>query len=120
MLSEHDALLGLDLGTAIDGLTRDVTPEERIAALRQGRGAETLFPGDADPFFAAERIRVSGSRELDPGFSVLVVLGGEGRLETEGGTVVPLGRGATVLTAFADGPIWLSGELELIRCRPPR
>ena len=120
MLTEHDALLGLDLETAIDGLTREVTPEERIAALRQGRGAETLFPGDADPFFSAERIHVSGSRELPPGFSVLVVLGGAGTLETDGGATVPLRRGATVLTAHADGPIGLSGDLDLIRCRPPR
>lgn len=120
MLTERDALLGLELETAIDGLTREVTSAERIAALRQGRGAETLFPGDADPFFSAERIHVSGSRELAPGFSVLVVLGGEGTLETSDGAALPLHRGATVLTAHADGPIGLSGELDLIRCRPPR
>lgn len=123
-LSEREALLGLDLETAVDGLVRDATPEERIAALRQGRGAETLFPGEADPFFSAERIRVTGSRELDPGFSVIVVLDGEGTLEVAGrgsdARRLPLRRGTTVLTAHADGPLGLTGDLQVIRCRPPR
>ena len=123
-LTEREALLGLDLDTAIDGLVRDATPEDRIAALRQVRGAETLFPGEADPFFSAEHIRVSGSRELDPGFSVIVVLDGEGTVEAAGGASggreLALRRGVTVLTAHADGPLGLSGDLHVIRCRPPR
>jgi mannose-6-phosphate isomerase len=118
-LPEADALLGLDLTTAIGGLVREVTPEERIHALRQGRDAETLFPADADPFFAAERLHVSGSRELEPGFSVVVVLDGTGSLETATGSL-PLRRGSTVLTAHGDGPLGLSGELDVIRCRPPQ
>lgn len=118
-LTEREALLGLDLDTAIGGLVVEATPEERIATLRQGRGAETLFPTDADPFFSADRLRVDGSRELEPGFSVLVVLGGAGTLETAAGAI-PVERGDTVLTAHADGPVALSGDLELLRCRPPR
>ncbi|MDN4599193.1 class I mannose-6-phosphate isomerase [Leifsonia virtsii] len=118
-LTEAEALLGLDLDTALDGLVVEPTPAERIAELRQGRGAETLFPADADPFFSAERLTVSGSRELDPSFSVLVVLDGTGTLESAAGSL-PLRRGSTVLTAFGDGPVGLTGELELIRCRPPR
>ncbi|MGN7799424.1 class I mannose-6-phosphate isomerase [Leifsonia sp. 22587] len=124
MLSEREALLGLDLDTAIDGLVREATPEERISALRQDRGAETLFPADADPFFSAERIRVTGSRELEPSFSVVVVLDGEGTLQPAddraSGAPVPVRRGSTVLTAHGDGPIELSGDLHVIRCRPPR
>ncbi|MGO4595128.1 class I mannose-6-phosphate isomerase [Leifsonia sp. 2TAF2] len=118
-LTEAEALLGLDFDTAVGGLVREVTPEERIHSLRQGRGEETLFPADADPFFAAERIAVDGSRELEPSFSVLVVLDGEGTLETDARSL-PMRRGATVLTAYGDGPVGLSGRLELIRCRPPR
>lgn len=118
-LSEREALLGLDLDTAIDGLVRDITPAERIHDLRQGRGAGTLFPADADPFFGAERIRVAGHRELDASFSVLVVLDGAGTLETAE-VSIPLRRGATVLTAHGDGPVSLSGDLDLIRCLPPR
>ncbi|WP_285114102.1 hypothetical protein [Leifsonia sp. fls2-241-R2A-40a] len=118
-LSEAEALLGLDLDTALGGLTLDATPEERIASLRQRRGAETLFPADADPFFSAERIQVTGSRELEPTFSVLVVLDGIGTLEAARGSL-SLSRGATVLTSHGDGPITLDGDLDLIRCRPPR
>lgn len=118
-LSETEALLGLDLDTAVGGLTLDATPEERIASLRQKRGAETLFPADAHPFFSAERVQVSGSRQFEPSFSVVVVLNGTGTLEAGSGTL-PLSRGATVLTAHGDGPITLDGDLDLIRCRPPR
>lgn len=118
-LTEAEALLGLDFDTAVGGLVLDATPAERIETLRQGRGAETLFPADADPFFSAERLRVAGSRELEPAFSVLVVLDGTGTLESAAGSL-PLRRGSTVLTAFGDGPVGLNGELELIRCRPPR
>lgn len=118
-LTEAEALLGLDLDAALDGLVVEATPAERIATLRQGHGAETLFLADADPFFSAERLNVSGSRELDPSFSVLVVLDGTGTLESAAGSL-PLRRGSTVLTAYGDGPLGLSGELELIRCRPPR
>lgn len=118
-LTEAEALLGLDLDTAIDGLVTDATPEERIAALRGRRGEETLFPADADPFFSAERLRVSGTRELEPAFSVLVVLDGVGTLESAAGSL-PLRRGSTVLTAFGDGPVAVSGDVELLRCRPPR
>jgi mannose-6-phosphate isomerase len=117
-LTEPEALLGLDLETAIDGLVVDATPEERIATLRGRRGAETLFPADADPFFSAERLRVEGSRELDPAFSVLVVLDGAGTLESAAGSLT-LRRGSTVLTAFGDGPVAVVGDVELIRCRPP-
>lgn len=118
-LTEAEALLGLDFDTAMAGLVVDATPEERIEALRQTRGAETLFPAEADPFFSAERLRVAGTRELEPAFSVLVVLDGGGTLESTAGSL-PLRRGSTVLTAFGDGPVGLSGDLELIRCRPPR
>lgn len=119
MLTEQEALLGLDLGTAIEGLVRDVTPEEQLRVLGGGRGEETLFPAAADPFFSAERIRVTGSRELEPAFSVLVVLDGTGSLETGAGSL-PLTRGATVLTAHGDGATGLTGDLDVLRCRPPR
>jgi mannose-6-phosphate isomerase len=119
MLSETDALLGLDLDTAIDGLVRTATPEDRIRALRQVRGAETLFPEDADPFFRASRMAVSGTRELEPSFGVLVVLDGTGAVESATASV-PVRRGSTVLTAHGDGPVALVGELDVIRCLPPR
>jgi mannose-6-phosphate isomerase len=118
-LSESDALLHLDLDTAVAGLERGVTTPERLASLRSGGGGEALFPAAADPFFGAERLRVSGSRELDASFAVVVVLGGEGTLSTASASL-PLKRGSTVLTAFGDGPVGVVGDVDLIRCLPPR
>ncbi|MGN6763342.1 MAG: class I mannose-6-phosphate isomerase, partial [Leifsonia sp.] len=58
-LPEADALLGLDLSTAIGGLVREVTPEERIHALRQGRVS-------SDAMYLAGRLRAAAARgELD-------------------------------------------------------
>ncbi len=119
-LPAADALLGLDLDTAIGGLNRRPTDADAIARLRSGRGDE-LFPADADPFFGAERIRISGSRELEPSFSVLVIIDGEGALVgRRDGSEIPLKRGATVLTAYGDGELGVEGTLTLIRCFPPR
>lgn len=116
-LDERDALLGLDLLTAAGALDRGVTDLDALDALRGGGEGDSLFPAAADPFFRAERVR--GGQEREPGFSVLVVLSGEGTLDTAGSSL-PLHRGMTVLTAHADGPLTLTGDLDAIRCRPPR
>jgi mannose-6-phosphate isomerase len=47
------------------------------------------------------------------------VLEGAGRLETEAGEL-SLGRGATVLVPWAAGEGALQGELEVLRCLPPK
>ena len=83
-------------------------------------GLESLdlraFHGGEDPvtdaFFRAERI---GAGSLEPGFSVLVVLDGRGRLGE-----LELARGDTVLLPYAAGPTELSGDVVAVRCRPPR
>jgi len=74
-----------------------------------------LFSEQADPFFRAERLQVSGSLTLDASFAVLVVLAGEGKLGD-----VPLRKGSTVVVPHGAGEEVLNGELVAIRCRPPR
>ena len=121
-LTVEDALLGLDLGTAIEGLDRRALDAEQLEVLAGRRGAaplETLFPAQADAFFSAERIRVDGSTVLQPAFSVLVVLDGSGTLASEAGTL-QLAAGSTALTVHASGPVGISGSLTFLRCRPPR
>jgi mannose-6-phosphate isomerase len=81
-------------------------------------GAERLFPAEADPFFRAERLRPDPDVSLEAGFSILVVTGGSGRLETRGGAI-GLRRGDTVLVPFAAGQGTLRGRLEAVRCLPP-
>jgi mannose-6-phosphate isomerase len=117
-LDERQALLGLDLATAVGALNRGVTDLDALDALSAGGEGDSLFPAAADPFFRAERVR-GGGPELEPGFSVLVVLAGEGTLDTAPGSL-PLRRGMTVLTAHGDGPLSVTGDLDAIRCRPPR
>jgi mannose-6-phosphate isomerase len=94
-----------------------------LARLRGGRGAarpgvERLFPAEADPFFRAERLRPDPAATLEAAFSILVVTGGSGRLETPGGAL-DLARGDTVLVPFAAGPGEVRGRLEAVRCLPP-
>jgi mannose-6-phosphate isomerase len=55
---------------------------------------------------------------LEPAFSILVVVDGDGRLETEGGTAT-LSRGASLLIPYAAGPGELTGSVDVIRCLPP-
>jgi mannose-6-phosphate isomerase len=91
--------------------------------LRAGRGpvrpgVERLLPAGADPFFRAERLRPDPAASLEAAFSILVVTGGSGRLETRGGAL-SLSRGDTALVPFAAGPGEVSGRLEAIRCLPP-
>ena len=75
--------------------------------------ADRLLPPEADKFFRLERI--AGSSTLPPELSILVVLGGEGRL-LSGGDELALRRGATVLVP--DDAV-LEGDLDVLRCMPP-
>jgi mannose-6-phosphate isomerase len=65
----------------------------------------------SDRFFRVQRV---GSGTIEPGFSVLVVLEGGGRLGA-----LELGRGDTALLPYAAGAVELEGELDAVRCLPP-
>jgi len=65
-----------------------------------------------EEFFRVQRIH--GGDRLEPGFSIVVVLDGRGRLGD-----LELARGDTVLVPFAAGTLELRGEIEAVRCRPP-
>jgi mannose-6-phosphate isomerase len=56
--------------------------------------------------------------ELEQGFSVVVVTAGAGRLASAGGEL-DLRAGSTVLVPWAAGPVTVTGDLALVRCRPP-
>lgn len=120
----------LDLGydIALRAVDRSAWDGDRIAELTARRppraeapeGLEVLFPAAADPYFRAERLRPgAGSVRLDPGFSVLAVSAGIGGLATEHGGDLPLRRGDVVLLPYGSGSAAVSGEVEVIRCRPP-
>jgi mannose-6-phosphate isomerase len=119
-----DGHLGLGFETALKGADRSrLAPSdlERLTARRHdgGRpGVERLLPPEADAFFRAERIRPRPSSPVPQEFSILVVLGGEGRLVTDAGEL-QLRRGHTVLVPYAAGAGSLEGELDVLRCLPP-
>jgi mannose-6-phosphate isomerase len=110
-LGEDDGHLGLGWDVALDALDTSGWDDEQLSALAAGRGDGALLPSDADPYFRAERVR--GGDVLDPGFTVLVGIAGEGALGGE-----PFGRGAVVLVPHAAGPVALDGDVEALRCRP--
>jgi mannose-6-phosphate isomerase len=119
-LGESDATLGLPLDEALACINRRACPPERLDGLRGrplSRAAGSLLPGDADPFFVAERVDSRVSRHLSQSYGVLVVTSGSGRLAFEGGAL-PVGRGSTVVIPHAAGPAVLDGVVEGIRCLP--
>jgi mannose-6-phosphate isomerase len=120
-LGEPDATLGLPLAEALACIERSACPPSRLDALRGrplNRAAGSLLPGDADPFFVAERVDSRVSRHLSQSYGVLVVTAGSGRLAAETGAVLPVGRGSTVVIPHAAGPTVLDGGVEGIRCLP--
>jgi mannose-6-phosphate isomerase len=118
-----DGHLGLGFATALAAADRSAVAGgdlERLAARRGGDrrpGVERLLPREADAFFRAERIRPSPTSPLPREFSILVVLGGAGRLVTESGEL-ELRRGRTALVPYAAGEGQLEGQLDVLRCLP--
>jgi len=119
----HEGHLGLGFDLALRCVDRSGWGPAELNRLRGRRdqvrpGVERLLPAEADPFFRAERLRPGPAAPLEAAFSILVVTGGSGRLETLGGAL-GLDRGDTVLVPFAAGPGEVHGRLEAVRCLPP-
>jgi mannose-6-phosphate isomerase len=122
-----DGHLGIGYDLALSCVDRSGFGEETVARLRRrAREAQEIRPGvwsvllaDADPYFRAERLLPQPTARLEPAFSILVVLDGEGRLETEHGGELPLAQGDTVLVPYASGAGRVAGPVEAIRCLPP-
>jgi mannose-6-phosphate isomerase len=105
-----DGHLGLGYDLALQCVDRGAWTPSRLAQLR-GTAAR-LLPEAADEFFAARRLY--GGDRLDRGFSVLVVVAGEGRLIGEKDDL-SVRRGDTLLVPYAAGPVLLDGQVEVIR-----
>jgi mannose-6-phosphate isomerase len=118
--------LGLGWERALEALDTSAWDDSRAAAMRgwrrpvEGRaGTFEILPAGAEPYFGAELLVPNPVSELDAGFSILVVVRGSGVLATADGSEVPLSRGTTLLTPYAAGACRVSGQLEVVRCRPP-
>jgi len=111
-LDPDDAHMGLGWEAALDAVRLTAVGGDELDAWTiRGRGS--LVPPEAEPFFRAER--VGGGASLEPAYSILVVVEGTGLLGE-----LELKRGDTVLVPFAAGAGELDGDLEAIRCLPPR
>ena len=126
----RDGHLGLGFDVALSALDCSGWDPGRLAGLRgarrgpagpaaaSGRGISSLLPQRADPFFMAELVDGSVAATLAPGYAVLIVTSGDGRLVSAAGSL-PVRSGSTVLVPYAAGPTTLEGRLLALRCRPP-
>jgi mannose-6-phosphate isomerase len=104
-----DGHLGLGYDLALQCVDRGAWSPSRLEALRGT--AERLLPAAADEFFAARRLY--GGDRIEPGFGVVIVVGGEGRLTGESDDLA-VRRGDTLLVPHAAGPLRLDGQVEVI------
>ena len=117
--------LGLGFDVALTALDYSEWDDRRLRNLRASRpgalerpGVTRLLPPSADMFFRAERADASAPVTFEPGYTILVVLSGEGQLACPAGTL-PVHRGSTILVPYAAGPTTLEGHVQALRCLPP-
>lgn len=113
-----DGHLGLGFDVALAAVDRRGWAPEEIARLRGATAADDgdLLPAAAD-FFRVERW--TGSRTVEAGLAVLVVVDGTGTV-TAGGAGVPVWHGTTLVIPAAAGPIDIEGDgVQVLVCRPP-
>jgi mannose-6-phosphate isomerase len=115
-----DGNLGLGFTTALQAAgRRQYTEQELQGLVTRADGEGAPFPIGSEEYFRAERVDVSSRVALDQGFSILVVVEGQGTLTTGNATSSALTRGDTVLVPYSAGAVEITGGLRLLRCRPP-
>ncbi|MGH3383334.1 MAG: class I mannose-6-phosphate isomerase [Nocardioidaceae bacterium] len=123
-LDPHDAFLGLSRDLALSSVTTIGLGAADLAKLRtrwdEGRTTRSAgLPDLASPYFRAEVLDGRpGEAVGDAGFSVLVVVEGQGRLRTAAGDQIPLQQGQALLTPYSSGDLFLTGDVTALRCRP--
>lgn len=126
-LGEEYVTLGLGWDVAIDAFDLSAWQGERLSVPRPhprevaragGSVLEALFATEAEPFFQAYRARCNGELRLgDPGFAVVIVTDGAGRLLYDGGSV-DIEAGQTLAVPHGAGALNLAGDVSAIVCRP--
>lgn len=121
LLDPADAFLGLDVDTALQALDLEPLPADRLGDVhgRPDDGARSrLFPPAADAYFRAEIIAPTEPVAVDPGFAVLVVLDGDGRLDFGDADTMPLTRGDVLLVPHSARATTIDGGVRVVRCSP--
>lgn len=113
--------LGLDTELVLAAVDREAWSPERLQHLI-GPGISVpgpILPPPADPFFRTELVSGGDGGHLEPGFAVLVGVRGSGALAGgASGAVTPLTRGSTVLVPYGAGPTAVTGDVDVVVCRP--
>lgn len=117
--------LGLGFDVALTALDVSGWDPRRLDALRAPRpdaaerpGVTRLLPARADTFFRASLVDVVDPVVFEPGYAILVVVSGEGRLAYSAGTL-PVRRGSTILVPYGAGRTTFEGHFQALRGRPP-
>lgn len=115
-LGFETALKAVDTtGVSDSDLDRLVVSAESL----RGSGLHSVLPAQADPYFRAQRVVPAGGVvQVDPGFSVTVILEGRGILTTGLGAM-EVTRGDVALIPYAAGTWSLEGDAVAVACRPP-
>lgn len=122
MDSEEGGHLGIGYPTALECVDRSGWKDRLNKVVHRAHQigqVHDLFGVLAKDFFRAQRLSVRGRVELEPGYSVLVVLDGEADLTTEDGDILALHKGETLVVPYAAGALSIDGRLTAIRCMPP-
>jgi mannose-6-phosphate isomerase len=107
--------LGLGFELALQAVNRSARTAQQVRALIRTAPADgSVLPPDADRYFRLERLAIDDSRQVAPGFAILVITRGELVLGD-----VPAPSGSTFLLPAAEGPIAVRGPGELLIARPP-
>ena len=122
----RDGHLGLGFDVALESARRTAVRGDELTELKRQTaaapesrpGARALLSSAACSYFRAERLRPAHAVSLEPAFSILVVVDGDGTLEIERGTAT-LRRGESLLVPHAAGEGELTGPVDVIRCLPP-
>lgn len=113
----HEGHLGLGFDVALQAVDREGRSVAEVGELIRSAGfGASVLPAAADPYFVLERIALDGQATIEAGFAVLVVLAGEAEVASG----LRLRAGSTALAAYASGPLTVSGQGEILICRPPR
>jgi mannose-6-phosphate isomerase len=113
--------LGLGAELAMTAVDREAWSQERVGHLiGPGVGAPgPILPLSADPYFRTALVSGGQDSRLEPGFSVVVGVGGAGALAggRSGGSIA-IRRGSTVLVPYGAGATTVTGDVDVVVCRP--
>ena len=119
---DKDGHLDLGYEVALDALRLEPLTEQEISQIitrfdKEISSSQKIFNSIADDFFRADYLS-GDSTVVDPGFGILLVLEGSGKLEFSNSNILQVESGDAVVIANAAGSFTLKGATGIIS-RPP-